>query len=460
MAFNIESLTIKGLNAKTARLLFLAVVVFLVFYLIAWLPLADSFFDGLKSLLFILMGMSFFVYSYIKYEDMFSPLAVYNLLWFFILAIGELKLSALQGGLGPLAYALIFGSIMSFNLGASLFGKKGFVDTSGIEYIEKRKNNLLLAILLFFIASFSAAVIESANSGFLFPFLSGDRNFKYINYLHYLTMAQSLVMFLCFVFLRTFKTNRKTIYLIFVLAIIQAILFRNRWVLFMPVIGCFMYVNKYYGIKAKQMVTLGLMLILLLVGVGSVRMMIENVRIGASPERSILTYGHVNKTGSQFLGWLNTYTVMSVQNFQNNIEQRQQFDKGLNTFGFILDLTLLDRLFNRENLGIDEKQLVYSGLGGNIVLSTYLGELYADFGPIWVLIVPMFYGLFCGLMYRGYRSGKSMVWSYIYGIVLTMIIFSAFSSYFSRSGPFVFMLMASSVVLILRLRLNILPMRE
>jgi oligosaccharide repeat unit polymerase len=402
----------------------------IIFFVLSWSRLADNTFGVIKAILFFLLAILSFLYSYIKNKDPFHPTGIYNSVWFLILAIAELQLSTLQEPMLLETYCGVLGALVSFNLGGTVFFKQKIFkyEIEKINYRRLKKILLVTYPIMLF-----AFIYEINKIGFI-PLFMTTGELKFINYLHYLTVGAIIPIYLGYAYISNkgkFKLFDFVVLLIILLCIIQLLLLRTRQILLFPILGILLYMNKTMKLKLRYFYIIAIFYILIFISLG-------NLRLAGSAQgysSDISGYGLIQKTDSQFLGWFNTYTVMGVQNFQNNIKYRTEFYHGLNTFYFLADLTLLDRV-----LKFDEKrQIIYSGLGGNIDLSTYLGDLYQDFGLLWVIIIPFFYGMFCVYVYNFYRTSRNYIVPFIYGIVLSMIVLSTFSSYFSRSIPFVFM---------------------
>jgi len=436
---NINNKSIK----KDFDLMIFMILLFSLFYIIFWLPYAKNVFSLIKSFIFILLSFFFLLNSYRKNKDLFSPNGIYNFMWFFIMGIMELQLSRLQSPLILKTYIGIFGALISFNIGTFIINNKFNYKRINKNFFVKKKNRIKFLILFYYFISVIAFAIEIKNMGGI-P-LFNPSEMKYLNYIHYLTLMSSFLVFITFSYIYMSKEKDFLILLVFVFSIIQLVLINSRQILMLPIISIVLIVNKKRSIDIKTVLIFLIIAITLFIFLGNYRInKLEGVN-------SIVDYARFEEADSDFLAWFNTYTVISVYNFQNEIQRRTVFYKGLNTFKFILDLTLLDNFIDYNF----DKQSIYSGLGGNISLSSYLGSLYADFGLLWVIIIPFFYGVFCKLIYGKYLMKKSPLWSFIYANVLLMIILSTFTSYFSRSTPFVYMLIAASFFWLNKLRIRI-----
>ena len=56
--------------------------------------------------------------------------------------------------------------------------------------------------------------------------------------------------------------------------------------------------------------------------------------------------------------------------------------------------------------------------------STFLYYYYLDFGFVGVLLIPMFLGLICGLLYRQMKRSPSILWVVWYGLLMSCIIWT------------------------------------
>lgn len=428
---------------KDFNLMIFMILLFSLFYTIFWLPYAKDLFSLTKSFMFILLSFLLFLNSYRKNKDLFSPNGIYNFMWFFIMGIMELQLSRLQSPLILKTYIGIFGALVSFNIGTLIINNKFNYKKINKNFFKKKRRKIKLLILFYYFISVIAFAIEIKNMGSI-PLFNPNK-MKYLNYIHYLTLMSSFLVFITFAYMYLSKEKDFLICSVFVFSIIQLVLINSRQILMLPIISIILLINKKRSINIKTVLIFLMIAITLFIFLGNYRI---NKLEGVD---SIVDYARFEEADSDFLAWFNTYTVISVYNFQNEIQRRTVFYKGLNTFKFILDLTLLDNLIDYNF----EEQKVCSGLGGNISLSSYLGSLYADFGLLWVIVVPFFYGMFCKLFYGKYLMEKSPLWSFIYANVLLMIILSTFTSYFSRSTPFVYMLIATSFFWLEKIRIRI-----
>jgi len=396
----------------------------------------------LSCLFFLLVGLGFVFVSYRCWRDILSPIAIFSFVWFFSVGITQLMLSNTQHLWTFPTWFAVFGSALGFITGSLSYSL--LVASRRMFYKKLRipnhysKHRLRLVILLLFVSSALAYLFEIYKFGGV-PLFSGARIGAYMNFgvrfVHYLTVSSVLVCMLIFVYRKLFVNGKKLLLnIIFVASLLIIISLLASGQILMILVGSFIikhYLNeKKLGLKYFVWLTVfGVILFTLLTGyIRSSANDITYVKKIGQPKFDI-----PDSLSPLFLPYL--YVSTSFENLQLEIEQREKFHYGAETFHPIWAFTLTKSWFETTH---------YITPAG-FTTGTYLRSYYVDFSFVGVLIGPFLLGLAITVLYHSFRIAPTIFNLLAYSFCVYGLMMVFFANIFNKPLLWYFLILCAII---------------
>lgn len=345
----------------------------------------------LLTVIFFFVGIIIFIVSAMHYKSIFNPLGLFAIIWGTLPYVYSLRLMWILVPLSDMTYLALFGSFLSFIIGALIVSKRSYKRLSGINFsftiLEKYKLKafywimLLVAICEMFIKR--PALLSDNPLG---AYMEGVG----VRFLHFSVVVLPTVATLLYLN-KDIKSKKR--FLMLIPPFIIPLLWGQRGISIGYVLGI-MFVTTMSMKYRKQLLYYGLGVLLLfqmVIFVGEIR---SNVGGGG---KSINEIAGVDENVPAAVVWAYSYTTPSILNLEQTISN-------LDTpcfYGFeilepILSLAQL-RVFATE-IKKDFKQpyIIYDGFN----VPTYLYWCYLNFGFMGFFIIPFVLGILLQIIYN------------------------------------------------------------
>jgi oligosaccharide repeat unit polymerase len=375
----------------------------------------------------VVFSVLVFLSAYKYYNDMLSPAGVYLTIWLFSAGVSNLYLSGHQQMWDGHMWLAVLGSTFAFFVGVFSFeivrGRKMILPPIGEFKIEWDMNRFRTFIYSLFTVSLLAYLLEIRRFGI--PILSGAPTTAYegfgINYVHYLTVTFVLVIILSLSYIKAkgfFKSLSIGPIAIISIAAITSLLARGHLIMVLVML-LVVYNYMFKKISLRYLLVFMVIGLLLFNAVGNIRLANRAAWLAKHVGRVDLP----NKVS--WLAWPYLYISMNFENLRTAIKERDEFYFGRVSLKPLWAVTLSKSYYLRGT----KKYRNYTNPGFNV--STYLADLYADFGFAGTFIVPFLLGLFSNIFYYWVRYKKQFYLLLIYGLVVYSLAWTFFSNYFN-----------------------------
>ena len=373
-------------------------------------------------MIWILIFLLFFLFLFflMKHKDFFYPNVIFNLVWFVVLLLNELKLSTLQRDLSDRTVLIFFTAIASFNIMNLFFAKRSFaynkknIDSEKIknEKVRNIKEKTKIAKLIVMVI-FVVEVIYSGGFPLLWNFIGSSKTYFDFGIPSLTGAFYGLVI--CLGAYSLFN-NKKD----FVLYFAIGILVLSKQIILSMIIEGIIY-GIYVGrlrLTFKKVAIIGAVL---LVGFS----ILGNIRSGTSEIDNVFHAKAEYENIYQPVKWAYSYLTFSVSNFDILANMSNGgTNYGASTLKEFLPTVITNSLNIKENYSPYYRVLI------NFNVSTYLPSLYLDFGIIGIAIFNAIIGFFGIKFYNRLKNYKSPKVALYYAIFVHNIIFLSFTNMF------------------------------
>jgi len=338
-----------------------------------------------------------------------NPLFIFSSVWFIIIIFYSFKVSYFFPKDNNLIYTLAFGSIITFSIG---FLSLALIDRKKIHYEYKHINiynyvNFVRFILLVISLIVFINVIIDGLPPF-FNFLGINTK----NYMEYGRLKNILFAFLIFLFVIS-EYDKGPRYKI--ISILLLVIYVTRGNIIFAIITFIFLKIQENKITNKRIIVLFTLLILFTILLFQI---IGDYRTGSNVFYDSLEIKENYRIKNAGVIWVISYISMPIVNLIEIIKHSDYYFYGQNILNNSLPAFI--------NISSKASEYIYSLLPNkNNTVSTYLSNVYLDFGLLGIILYNYLIGIFSGYLYFFSRNNV------LKSVFLTSITLSFFYDYFS-----------------------------
>lgn len=359
----------------------------------------------------------FIVIDFIRNREIFTPIKIFDFIWIVTLFLYELKLSYIQQDLSNRTLWIFIVCILSYNLASNIMYffkiKKNQREVKHkISVDNKIKIANYIVIIIFIIE-----IIYSKGCPLFWKLTGSTKTYMDFGIASVHGALNGLVICLGAYTLFNKKCKYKYLYLLF------GILTLSRQVLMSIVVEAIIFniqdvIRKQNKINYKKYIILAIIVFLVFNLLGNFRSGKDVMDIVFRPRD-----GYENLSTATM--WSYSYLTFSVSNFNNLVKLTDgAVNYGASSLSMLLPTAVLKFVHIQKNYS--ESYLVQS----NFNASTYLPEIYLDFGIIGIAIFNIFIAILGTYIYKKAKATKSDVWLMLYAVFAHNIVFLFFVNMF------------------------------
>lgn len=353
----------------------------------------------------------FMLIDYIKTRKIFTPVLIFNFIWFFTLSLYNLKISYLQQDLSERTLYLFILNILGFNITYLIISsfKKRKVTSSKRKVLKYTKEQRIKFAKWFVIFLFIVETIYSGGIPIIWKITGVGKNYFDFGIPSVHGAFNGLVICLgAYSFFK--KTNDKYLYLL-----IGILIFSRQIMISMAVEAIIFNMFTSKEIKWKKYIIIGIVGILAFNILGNFRSGSETMNEIFQPKQQ-----YVNMPNS--LKWVYSYMTFSVSNFNNLVSKT---DGGINRGASMLSQIVPTALLDKVNIEIKYNPFYLISLNYNTCTS--FPEIYLDFGAIGILVFGILLAFLGNSIYKQMLLNKTeaniLTYSvYVHNILLLFFV--------------------------------------
>lgn len=362
-------------------------------------------------------------------KDILHPISTYSIFWFGFAAISVNRLSDDQKPWSPYMWSVIIVSYFTFIIGYYLKDiikrKKSIIAEEDVKKeITIDKIKLLRVIKVVFYLSIGFFIVEAAILGFIPIFSDNMSAYKdfHIKGIHYFVVCAALIPMLCVIYKSIGGEKKVIFYIIFSYMISVAILSRQLLImqLGLHVISYHYLVKKF---KIKTMIVAFIILAIAFSLSFNIRKQDDNYI------KSVMNFRDDNISLTIKKPYM--YIAMNFENLRNIVENFNDYQYGTNVAFPVFAFTNTKKFINYDY------QLEYRN-NPIFTTSTYMSDIYFDFGFVGVLLVPLLLGLLYRWLYDKIQHKVSIVNS-MYFVLLYCLAFCFFVNWYTNATIWFYM---------------------
>lgn len=365
-----------------------------------------------------LLLIIFLIVSVLKDKDILSPRVLFNLIWLFILGLYQLRLSYWQQDLSSRTLLIFLCCIISFNISSLFFS---MFKINKVRFLKREKNNnqfsnRVFKINIFILILFVIEVIYSKGFPLLWKFTDSTKSYMDFGIPSLHGALSGLIICLGAYYMLK-KSKLKWVYLLF------GILILSRQVIISMILEGIVFnikviQDKLKTINIKKYAFL-LLIIIVLFGV------FGNFRSGSQRMSNLFRPKPEYQEIPSSIMWSYSYLTFSISNFNNLVSIT---DGGINKGATILNDLLPSIVLKSVN--IEEEFRSNYLINSNFTVSTYLADVYVDFGILGIIIMNMIIALLGIYYYKQTRYESNDKNNLLYAIFAHNLIFLFFNNMF------------------------------
>ena len=390
---------------------------------------------GFNTMLGIsIMEIAALIYYIFARVDIFNPFAIYSISWLGCVGLANLRMSYYQQNWNAFVWFNILSAYVFFGLGYFIVykrmqntkGKGIFSNITKLFKVNKKdyqgdfnidKDKLYKAIMIFTMLGVLTFILEVLKLKMIPIFsrqMSAYKDF-HVSGIHYFTVGIAIIPSLTIIYKAI--GGKKKIWIWNLLAFaIPALILSRQLILFEVIVAIVTY---NYAYKKISPIKLVLVLILIVIGFSFASVFRH--------QGKEYIYGVVNFKYSQqsILIQPYVYFAMGFENLRNLIDKCSHFQYGINTLFPIFAFTNTKALLG--------EQANYT-INNIFTVSTYLYDIYLDFGVVGVVVITFVLGGVFSYLYHKivlFTNGKGVNIA-IYSIFTYAILFSFFTNWYSN----------------------------
>lgn len=369
--------------------------------------------------IYVLLIM-FLIIDFMKTRELVTPIKVFDFIWLLTISLYELKLSYIQQELSQRTIWIFIACILSYNLIGNIFYN------IKIERKKQRRKIKLFNIKIedrikianyIFIIIFLVEILYSKGIPLIWKIQKIPKTYMDFGIPSLHGALNGLVICLGAYTLFKKKYYFKYLYLIF------GILTLSRQVLMSIVIEAVVYniidtANNKTKINYKKYIIICIVIFIAFNVLGNFRSGNDVMGIVFNPRK-----GYENLPTS--IMWVYSYLTFSVSNFNNLVGiTNGMVNYGTSTLNFFLPTVIINMVDIKQNFNAN--YLVQS----NFNVSTYLPEIYIDFGIIGIIVFNSLIAILGTYLYKKVKSEKCEYYYMLYSVFIHNIVFLFFVNMF------------------------------
>lgn len=367
----------------------------------------------------------FIVLDYIKDKFLITPIKTFNFVWLCVMFFYNFKLSNIQQDFSERTLLIFLVCIVSFDI-ASMFMRRIKISSrqQANEYnnfIKKsddvRKDvNMITVINIIFMLAFAVEVLYSRGFPLLWQLIGVEKTYIDFGIPSFHGMLNGLAI--CMGTILLFKRNSYSKYIY----ILYGILIISRQVLISMFVQAIVY-NIILNIKEKTKINykkyIAIMLIIFILF-----SVIGNFRSGDVMKNNFAPKEKYENMPVSIM-WIYSYLFFSFSNFNNLVSITDGgVNNGASTINFVIPTALTNIL------EIKEEYKPYYLVSSCFTVSTYLPELYLDFGIVGIGIFNVIIALMTMYIYKKMQCTTSRKWAILYSVFIHNILLLLFTNMF------------------------------
>lgn len=362
-----------------------------------------------------IVAISIIIYFFLAQDDLFNPAAVYSLFWLTGVGISNLRLSFDQKNWSLYVWINIILAYVMFMAG--YYYTKQKIKINNVFNIKKYKfsnERLYIAIVILTVLCIVAFSIEVAVLKFVPIFSSEMDAYKrfHISGIHYFVVTVGIIPSLTMVYKKNMGT--KSIWHINIIASLIPILIVSRQLVLLAVILIVVTYNYLFKKVSFKIVSIISVIAIVAFSIAS------NLR--HQDISYIYRVSNMKTTSLSYLTQPYLYIAMSFENLRNIIEDFHSYKFGMNMLFPIFAFTNTKGFF-------DYSYKVDYLTNRNFTVSTYLSDIYFDFGIYGVIVITFLLGALHSYVYKFViRKQHNMVT--IHSLLSYCLIFSFFTTWY------------------------------
>lgn len=366
-------------------------------------------------MIFILLITFLLIINDILKKRMDSPTFVFNTITFITLFLYSFQLSLLQHQLSDSLVLILLTSIFVFNITSFC------VNNTPIIKIKKKPRKFSKYISFFniykllkkvIILLFIIQIVYSRGVPLIWIFTNKSLNYFNFGISSLTGMFNGLLICLA-VYCLYFKNKDAILYLAI------SVLMLNRQVLLAIIIEYVLLLIIRKKVNLSKIFKIIIITIIIFGALG-------NIRTGNETFERVFESKENFKKIPTTIKWVYAYTTFSITNIDNLVTQdrKGQFNYGISTLKGFLPTIVLDKAEIEEKYNPIYLEKI------NFNVSTYMKELYLDFGVIGIILFNLIISIFSCRLYRKSKLKKSFMNNLMYAVCLHNIIMLYFTNMF------------------------------
>ncbi len=376
----------------------------------------------------LMIILSFFM----KGADIFSPVRVYGLTWFFAIGLTDMKFSRFQHEWSLMTWIVMLTGFASFLLGLYIIfqlslNTKIWSPTqirSQMKELPIDEGKFYLVIVSLAIIYLLSFIVEAMVHGELpiFSAFPDDSRKKFGLFgIHLFVTAMPVILFFIvqyFVLFSSTVMKKLILGALFIAVFVSyfTLLIRFNYIMFVFMTACFIYYTSTLLNTKNILIAAGVLVFMFYLTL--------QIREARYAENFIYVISDLkfSKTYASFAGPY-MYIVMNLENIARVIDKLDQFTYGYYSFDFIFALS-----------GLKHQLADYYGLQERIYLNSsfntfpYFYPYYRDFGLLGVWIFPMLLGFITGVIHLAVKTVPSFLNISLYAFCVFFMVISFFTN--------------------------------
>lgn len=360
----------------------------------------------------LVMGIALTSYFHFSKEDVFNPIGVYSVFWLGVAGLANIRISSDQHIWSYYMWVVVILAFVSFCLGyfvMNKYNKKLSLKKPEVPFSNEKLYNCIFILFIISVVSF---IFEAIYLGFI-PIFSSKMD-AYMNFnikgVHYFVVSIALIPSLTLAYRKAGGTKKIIIYNI--VSFLIPILIVSRQLLLLEIILAM--ITYHYSIKKIPF------RIIFVTAIISIVLFSLSSNLRHQNIEYIKSAANVNIKSNSVLIQPYLYLTINFENLRNIVENFSDYKLGENTGFSVLAFTN-----TKKYVDFSYKSLYFTN--PNFNTSTYLSDIYFDFGIVGVAIIPFMLGLLYCFLYKKYvRNNVNQIMIILYSLLSYCLIFSFF----------------------------------
>ncbi len=388
--------------------------------------------DSPKILAIMLFLVIMIAIDFIKNKKILTPIVTFNFIWLITIFLYQMKLSTLQQDFNDRTLNIFLVCIFGYNLGVIFYYLVYKFFISQKKEIEKKDSSNKAVILLrkyfsidvekkFKIANIIIIIgiilemIYSKGFPLIWKLVGNGKTYMDFGIPSFGGMINALIICLgAYCFLNKDKWKYTVLYLLIGILII------SRQVILSLILEGIVF--KLLDKKSKVKIwKYGLILLVCFVMFN----IIGNFRSGSNVMNDVFMAKEEYKNLPNSMKWIYSYMTFSLSNFNNLVSLS---NGGLHHGSYIINEFIPTILQNKFN--IEKVDSTFYLVSIQYTVSTYLPEVYLDFGIIGEFVMNFIIGIFGTLIYLRYTKKSTIANRLAYSVFIHNIVFMFFINMF------------------------------